>query len=179
MLHIQTPSPHFWGTNFLHVTALSFGFIYWWIDIDLTTLSLFPLLRDLTLYTLRGTGGLYGANPNLSVIFNSLHILRAHGRIPPEVLTTLVTPALKELHLVANIDNFTSIVTLQTSFDPLCRYIHALLPKAVSAEEPAWAANLSKLVQKCTRVKLLYISEWMEEECKKFMSGQDVVFHVQ
>ena len=179
MLHHLRPSPHFWGRNFSHVTALSFGYTYYWLDIDLTTLSLFPVLRGLTLFTLQGMGGLYGVNPQLPVILENLHILRAHGRIPCEVLTMLVTPALEELHLVANINNFTSTDALQTSFNPPCRYIQALLPKAVSAEEPNWALKLSKLVQKCTMVKSLSISRWMEEEYRKCMSGQDVVLHVQ
>ena len=50
---------------------------------------------------------------------------------------------------------------------------------AVSAKEPEWATNLSKLVKKCIRIKSLYISRWMEEECKKFVSGQAVVLHIQ
>src|SRR5258706_1192462 len=58
LVHLE-PSPHFWGTTFLHVTALSFGNYEIWADFDMTTLSLFPMLRDLTLFTLRGTGYLF------------------------------------------------------------------------------------------------------------------------
>ena len=174
-----TPSPHFWGTNFLRVTALSFGNYELWAGFDLTTLSLFPVLRDLTLFNVRGTGSLSGINPELPVIFEKLHILRAHGRIPHEVLTMLVAPALEELHLKASTSNTTSVDALQNSSHPLCRSIHALLPSAVSAEEPEWATNLSKLVRKCTRIESLYISRWMEEECKKLLSDQDVVLHIQ
>ena len=138
------------------------------------------MLRDLTLFNVRGSGDLSGAKPLLPVTFKNLHILRVHGRIPHEVLTMLVAPALEELHLKkANTDNMTSIAALQSSFNSLCRYIHAFLPKAVAAEEPEWAQKLSKLVQECTRIKSLYISRWMEEECKKFLIGQDVVVHVQ
>ena len=179
MLYHHEPSPDFWGTNFLHVTALSFGNKNLWVGFDLTTLSLFPVLHDLTLFNVGGTGGLSGINPTLSVIFENLHILRVHGRIPARVLTKLVAPALEELHLKANTHSMTSMRALHTSFSPPCRYIHALLPKAVSAEEPWWATNLSRLVQKCARVKSVYISRWMEEECKKTLSGQDVVLHVQ
>ncbi|SRR5258706_10623327 len=146
MLSHLKPSPHFWGTTFLHVTALSFGNYDRWANFDMTTLSLFPVLRDLTLFTLRGTGDLLAAGPPLPIIFENLHILTARGSIPRKVLATLVAPALEELHLEANADNVVSIDALQTSFNPLCRYIHALLPKAVSAEEPEWATKLSKLV---------------------------------
>ena len=179
ILDHQRPSPYFWGTNFLRVISLTIGYSYHWIDIDLATLSLFPVLRDLKLFTVCGTAYLSDVNHQLPVIFENLHILRAHGRIPREVLTTLVAPDLEELHLEANTDNFTSTSALRTSFHPLCRDIHALLPEAVSTSEPEWATNLSNLVQKCTRLKSLYISRWMEEQCNEFMSGQDVVLHVQ
>ena len=178
MLHHPRPSPHFWGTNFLHVTALSFGNYHSWASFDMTTLSLFPVLYDLTLFSVHGTGDVPGIHPELPVIFEKLHILRAHGHIPHEILTMLVAPALEELHLKASTSNTTSIDALQTSSHPLCRYIHALLPTAVSAKEPEWATNLSKLVQKCTRIESLYISRWMEEECKKSLSDQDVVLHI-
>ncbi len=179
MLDHHAPSPHFWGTDFLHVTALSFGNDNPWLYFDLITLSLFPVLRDLTLFTVRGTGGLSGVDPQLPVTFEKLHIIRVHGRIPPAFLTKLVAPALEEVHLEADTDNMTSIDAVQTSCVPLCRYIHALLPEAVSAKEPEWATKLSKLVQKCTRIESLYISRWMEEECQKSLIGQDVVLHVQ
>src|SRR5258706_15158421 len=125
------------------------------------------------------TANAIGIDSKLSVIFENIHILRAHGPIPHEVMTVLVAPALEELHLMANTHNTTPIDSLQTLFNPLCRYIHALLPEDVSATEPEWATNLSKLVQKCTRIESLYISRWMEEECKKSLSGQDVILHVQ
>ena len=179
MLYHRRPSPHFWGTNFLRVTSLSFGNYDDWAGFDLTTLSLFPVLRDLTLFNVRGTGGLFGVDPQLPVVFNNLHILRAHGCIPHQLLTKLVAPALEELHLEANADNDTSIHALQDSFNPLCRCIHAHLPRTVSYKEPEWAINLSKLVQKCTRVESLYISRWMEEQFMECLGGQNVVLHVQ
>src|SRR5258706_4157363 len=179
MLRHYMPSPHFWGTNFLHVTALSFGNYNFWVDFDLTTLSLFPVLRDLTLFTVHSVTGLSGADIQSPVIFENLHILRARGRIPPEVLINLVAPALEELHIKANDINLTSIDVLETSFNPPCQYIHALLPVAVCAKEPEWATKLSKFVQKCTKVKSIYISRWMQEGCKKYMGGQDVALHVQ
>ena len=171
--------PHFWGTNFLHVTTLCFGEAQSWMDSDLATFSLFPVLYDLTLFT-RDTQPLeFIVDSRLPIIFEHLNILRVHGCIPSAILTKLVAPALEELHIKANAHNITSIYPLQTSFNPLCQYILALLPEAVSTAEPEWAANLSKLVQNCTRIKSLYISRWMEEECKKFMSGQDVILHIQ
>ena len=178
MLSHLRPSPHFLGTNFLRVTCLSFGNYNSWAGFDLTTLSLFPVLRDLTLFNVGGTGYLFGENPKLPVLLKNLHILRAHGGVPNGVLTNLVAPALEELHLKANSDNVTSIDSLQNLFEPLCWFIHALLPEAISAKEPKWATKLSNLVQKCTRIKSLYISRWMEEECKKYLSPQ-VVLHVQ
>jgi len=114
----HTPSPRFWGINFLHVTSLSFGNYDRWAGFDLTTLSLFPVLRDLTLFTVHDMGYLSGVKPQLPVTFENLHILGAHGHIPHEVLTKLVAPALEELHLVANTDNMTSIGALHTSFIP-------------------------------------------------------------
>ena len=181
ILDHQRPSPHFWGTNFLQVTTLSFGNydFDFWADFDLTTLSLFPMLHNLTLFTLRSVTVLRRGGLQLPVIFEHLHVLRAHGYIPPAVLSKLVAPALEELHLEANSYDITPIRALQISFDPRCRYIHARLPNTVSAEEPDWATNLSNLVQKCTRIKSLYISGWMEQECKKFMNGKDLVLHVQ
>ena len=159
--------------------SLSFGNDNFWAWYDLTTLSLFSGLHDLTLSNASRWMHLSGLDFQSPVLFEHLHILRAHGRIPPELLSRLVAPALEELHLKANAVNMTSIDALQTSFNPLCLYIHALLPNAVSAEEPEWATNLSKLVRKCTRIRSLHISRWMEEECKKFMIGKDFVLRVQ
>ena len=45
------PSPHFWGTNFLHVTTLTFGNLHEWAGCDLEALSLFPMLHELILFT--------------------------------------------------------------------------------------------------------------------------------
>ena len=172
-------TPHFWGTNLSRVTTLCFGNSEFWADFDLTMLSLCPVLHDLTLFTrdTRISQSIDGSQP--PIIFEHLRILRVHGYIPPAALIKLVAPALEELHLKANAHNITSIHPLQVSFQPLCQYIFALLPKAVSAEEPEWATNLSELVQQCPRIKSLYISGWMEEECKIHMTGHDVVLHVQ
>jgi hypothetical protein len=171
------PSPPFWGTNFLHVTTLSFGNNPGWTDYDMTTLSQFPVLHDLTLFTKSEPGGLFGDTPKLAVNFKCLQILRAHGYVPPEILSKLVAPALEELHIKGNI---TSIDSLQKSFEPHCQHLYALLPMAVSAKDPEWATNLSRLVQKCTRINSLYISKWMKKECKKFISRRNgVILHVQ
>jgi hypothetical protein len=178
MLSHRQPSPAFWGTNFLHVTTLSFGNYSQWDHYDMATLSLFPMLHDLTLSTEHGGGrGLCGQLP---ISFACLQTLRVHGYIASTVLIKLVAPALKELHIKADVQHSTSIYSLPNSFEPHCQHIYALLPMAVSAKEPEWAKYLSKLVQKCTRIKSLYLSKWMEQECNKFMSGHDnIVLHVQ
>jgi hypothetical protein len=146
----------------------------------MTTLSQFPVLHDLTLFTEHEPGRLSGDDPQLAVNFKRLQILRAHGYIPPEILSKLVAPALKELHIKGSIDHFTSIKSLQESFEPHCQHIYALLPMAVSAKEPEWATNLSRLVQKCTKINSLYISKWMQKECRKFISRRNgVILHIQ
>ena len=172
------PYPPFWGTNFLNVTTLSFKNNFRWAAYDMTTLSQFPVLHDLALCTEHDRPDSRPFGSELPINLKQLQILRTRGDIPPWVLIKLVAPALKELHLKANADHFTSIYSLQYLLDPLCQHIHALLPEPVSTEEPDWATNLSKLVQKCARIKSLYISQWMERECKEFMSD-DVVLHVQ
>ena len=180
ILNHGAPSPHFWGTNFLHLTTLSFGNDDIWATYDLTTLSLFPRLADLTLSTASGRTSMLDVSLSCApVLFAHLHILRARGCIPPKILSKLVAPALEELHLKANAHNITSIDALQISSNPLCQYIHVLLPMAVSAQEPEWATNLSKLVQRGNRIRSLHISRWMEGECKKFISGQGIVLYVQ
>jgi len=181
MFDYGQPSPPFWGTNLLKVTTLSFGNITNWMAYDITdTLSQFPMLHDLTLSTESGRGYLVIDSPQLPINFNRLRILRAHGYIPPDVVAKLVAPALKDLHIKANVEHITPIDALQHLSEPHCQYIHALLPKGVSAMEPEWATNLSNLVQKCTRIKSLYISKWMEKKCKKFLRGRDdVILHVQ
>ena len=144
----------------------------------MTILSQFPVLHDLTLFTERD-GGPQIYRVERSAKFKHLQILRVHGHIPSWVVSKLVAPALKELHTKANADHLTSIYALE-SFEPHCQHLYALLPKPVSAKEPEWATNLSRLVQKCTRITSLYISKWMEEECRRFMNGRsNAVLHVQ
>ena len=177
-IHRQSYPP-FWGTNFLNVTTLSFKNYSIWASYDMTTLSQFPALHDLALCTEHNKASPRPIGSELPINLEHLQILRARGYIPPWVLIKLVTPDLKELHLEANAYYFTSLDSLEYLLDPHCQHIHALLPEAVAAERE-WATNLSKLVQRCTRIKSLYISQWMEGECKEFMSGYDnVVLHVQ
>jgi hypothetical protein len=180
MLGNQQPFPFFSGKNFLHVTTLSIGNYSHWANHNIATLSLFPGLHDLTLFTERGMGILFHYDPQPRITFNRLHILRVHGYTPPGVLTHLVAPALKELHIKANAKHLTSMYGLRHSFEPHCQHLHAVLPSAVSTAEPEWATDLLMLVQKCTKIRTLYISKWMEKKCKKFMSNHDdVVLHVQ
>ncbi len=179
MLAHGEPYPAFWGTNFTHVTTLSFGnpSNMGWAGFDIATLSLFPVLRDLTLFTV-GTGGEpWWAESQLIVRFQYLQILRVWGYIPPKVLTTLVAPALEELHIKANTIHRTSIASLWYSFEPLCQHLYSHIPETVSAEDPHWAADFTGLVEKCTRLKTLHISKWMEEECQKFIGHCDIVLY--
>ena len=174
-IHRQSYPP-FWGTNFLNVTTLSFNNYSGWAGYDISALSQFPALHDLALRTEHDRPAPRPVSSELPINLEHLQILRARGYIPPWVLIKLVAPALKELHLEANADHYTPIYSLHYLLDPFCQHIHALLPVAVAAKEPDWATKLSDLVQKCTRIKSLDISRWMEEECKKFMSGHDGIF---
>ena len=174
----QHSSP-FWGMNFLHVTTLSFGMFAWNSD-DITTLLQFPVLHDLTLFVECDTGYSVAYDLKHPIHFKHLQILRARGRIPSWIVSKLVAPALKELHIKTNAQHVTSIYELRHLFEPHCQHIYAVLPKAISSGQPAWATYLSDLVEKCTRIKSLYVSKWMEEECEKFLSSRnDVVLHVQ
>ena len=172
------PSALFWKTNFAHVTTLSFGNTNSWGHFDIVTLLLFPLLHDLTLSTIQ-TGKDWGNfYSQLPVQLHYLQILRVHGAIPTEVFDRLAAPSLEELHIEANALHLTSIAALSESFEPLCLHLHALLPETVSIESPRWPADLSWLVKECTRLENLYISKWMEEECKRFTEHSEVVLHV-
>jgi hypothetical protein len=179
MLNHGTPVPPFWGTNFAHITTLSFGNINGWANYDISTLSLFPLLRDLTLFTVEGDGWVsIRTGFPLPVQFQHLQILRVRGPIPSKVLTKLVAPALEKLHIQENVGDWEPIEALSSSLEPLCLHLHALLSESISRRNPMWATPFSKLVQKCTRLEALYVSKWMEEECKKFTDPSNVVLHV-
>jgi len=95
MFNYGRASPPFWGTNLLHVTTLSFGNSISWGGFDMTTLSQFPMLHDLTLFTERGSRSQVNYSPQSSINFNRLQILRAHGYIPTWLMANLVAPALK------------------------------------------------------------------------------------
>ena len=118
-----------------------------------------------------------GVEFHAEVQFQYLQILRVCGDIPPQVLTWLVAPALEELHIRANALHRTSIASLWYYSEPLCRHLYAHLPEAVSIEEPHWAEAFNVLVEKCTRLKTLHISKWMEEECQKFIGLCDIVLY--
>jgi len=107
--------------------------------------------------------------------FQHLKTLRACGKLPPELLTWLVAPALEALHIEPDDIGQTSTDTLRDSFS--CPYLHlyALLPEPVTHTEPQWATDLSKFVQECTRIETLFVSKWMEEECISFLDGSNVV----
>ena len=170
--------PAFWGTNFAHVTTLCFGnsSTDGWAHFDIATLSLFPVLRDLTLFT-DGAETPEEVESQLTVRFQYLRILRVCGEIPTGVLIRLVAPALEELHIKANPLHRTSIAVLRYCFEPLCQHLYAHLPEAISVERSNWAEAFNMLVEKCTRLKTLHISKWMEEECQKFVGHYDIVLY--
>jgi len=177
--HYQ-PYPALWGTNLAHVTTLSFGNYNDWFECDITTLSLFPALRDLTLFTtnLGLNQTVYSHNHEPAPSFQHLQTLRARGELPSQLLTRFVAPALDALHIEANDMGRTSTAVLRDSFSCLCLHLYALLPEPVTRTEPQWATNLSTLVQKCTRVETLFVSKWMEEECITLLDGSNVILHV-
>ena len=172
------PRPVFWGTNFAHVTTLCFGnsSIDGWANFRIAMVSLFPGLRDLTLFT-DGTGAPKRLESQGPVEFQYLQFLRVRGCIPSEVLTCVVAPILEELHIKANTFHRTSIATLRYYSEPHCRHLHAHLPEAVSVEEPHWAEAFAVLVGEYTRLKTLHISKWMEEKCQKFIGHYDIVLY--
>ena len=176
MRSLHTPYEAFWGTSFAHVTTLSFGNSSEgeWLDADIVTLTLFPVLRDLTLFTI-GTGAPGRAQVKRVVRLKYLQILRVCGYIPSRILINLVATALEELHITANTINCTSIDSLSYALEPFCQHLYAQIPQAVSAEEAHWAAAFTALVEKCFRLKTLHISKWMERECQKFIGHCDIV----
>jgi len=178
MLAHALPYPSLWRTNLAHVTTLSFGNNSAWGYCDIDTLSLFPALRDLTLFTThplppRAFNGHTPAPP-----FQHLQTLRFHGMLPRKLLTRVVAPALEALHIEANDFGWMSIGELRDSFRCLCLHLYALLPEPVTRKERQWASELSKLVHKCTRIETLFVSKWMEKECITFLNGSNVVLHV-
>ena len=174
---LQTSQRSFWGTTFEHVTSLTFGAHTDWIGHDVTMLSLFPALCQLTLFT-RVRAHTQGVDPVPATQFQHLRTLTTQGDIPSVVFTKLNLPALEELHIESNIYGNTSIVPLLDSSTPLCLHLYALLPKAVSFKEQQWATNLLKLVQRCTRLENLYVSRWMEGKCRKVMRGSGITLCV-
>ena len=177
--HLE-PYPSFWGTNFAHVTTLSFGNSHTsrWRDFDFTTLSLFPMLHNLTLFTVNKTRKLDGFDSQRPIQFKNLQILRAHGDIPSEIFTELVAPSLEELHIKGDAKNFTPVAAILYSPGLLCSHLYALLPEAVAMNEPEWATDLSRLVQACAKLETLHIPKWMEVECRTFLNGSDIILHV-
>ena len=171
----------FAGTIFAHVTTLSFGnsYTHLWGQYDREIFSQFPVLYDLTLFTAvkKGKSVPPSAQP---IQVQTLKILRAHGNIPSGVFTSIVAPALQELHIKGDAENFTSIGALSRASGLSFSHLYALLPEAVSMREPKWAIRLSQLVQGCTKLETLHISKWMEAKCKKSINIKDsrIIFNV-
>jgi len=178
MLSHYEPYPSFWGANLAHVTTLSFGNHADWYYYDIYTLSLFPALRDLTLFTMHSGQAQTFYNPKPAPPFQHLQTLRVRGNLPPNLLTGFVAPALEALHIEANDFGETPTAVLWDSLSCLCLRLYVLLPEPVTRTEPQWATNLSKFVQKCTRIETLFASKWMEEECITLLDGSNVVLHV-
>jgi len=165
-------------TQLAHVTTLSFGNDYNWATCDINTLSLFPALRHLTLFTTHSSqpGRLYSST--YAPLFQHLQTLRVRGQLPLNLFTKLEAPALKALHIEANRSGQIATGALRDSLTCLCLHLYALLPESVTRTEPQWASDLSEFVHKCTRIETLFVSKWMEEECITFLDGSNVVLHV-
>lgn len=181
LLNHSKPHPGFWRTSLAHVTTLSFGKSYTstWSPFDMITLSQFPALHDLTLFSVNQDLDFletFGLQP--PVQFQYLQILRTHGNVPLWVIATVVAPALEVLHIKGGAEHATSIYELSWPSGFSCSHIYALLPKAASMRDPAWYFYLSRLVRQCTKLKTLHISKWMEVKCKRFISGSNIILHV-
>ena len=178
LLGYYEPNPSCWGTNFAHVTTLSFGEYGVWASFNTGTLSLFPALRYLTLFTVRSSQhGMLG-DPKHAPPFQHLQTLRVRGDLPPGLLTWFVAPALETLHIEANDFDRTPIANLCYSFSTSCLHLYVLLPEPIARTEPHWATDLSEFVLKCTRIQTLFVSKWMEEKCKTFLGHSNVILHV-
>jgi len=170
--------PPLWGTNLAHVTTLSLGERYEWLSHDVYTLSLFPALRDLTLFTTYMDQPRSYLHTEPAPPFQHLQTLRVRGSLPSKLFTRLVTPALEALHIEANYFGRTAINTLHDSFSPLCLHLYAVLPQIICHQEPQWATYLSKYVLTCTRIEKLFVSEWMEKKCIRLLGPSNVILHV-
>jgi len=113
----------YWGTNFAHVTTLSYGRDGYWLIHDMYTLLLFPALRDLTLVNAHSEMDRMVGHHKPAPLFRHLQTLRVHGKLPPELFTYLVVPAMEALHIEANDFGRTSTDTLRDSFRSLCLHL--------------------------------------------------------
>ena len=172
------PYPFLLGTNLAQVTTLSFGKYSDWLSYDIYTLSIFPALRDLTLFTTYSCEFRTYTHPGPAPPFQRLQTLRVRGNLPPTLFTGLVAPALETLHIEANDLGMTPTHSLRDSFSSLCLRLYAPLPQIVGHRDPRWATDLSTYVRKCTRIETLVVSKWMEEECRKFLGRSNVLLHI-
>jgi len=154
-----------WAETFAHVTTLSIGMSA--VSAH-HAFAVSPRLRELTIYA-ENTGCL-DYSP-IRVDLQYLQILRVHGGVFADRIANFRAPVLEELHFKAGLDGRTAI-DLPWAWDHFelhCLHLYALLPEIVRVTEPKWATYLSWLVLICTGLETLYISKWMEEDCKKFM----------
>ena len=158
-------SPNPWAETFAHVTTLSIGMssfsAYY-------ALAVSPRLHELTICA---GDTEYLAPPTVRIRLGYLQILKVRGDVPENMLLAFLAPALKELHIEANYSGNTAMDAPWDRFELRCLRLYVILPETVRAKEPLWVASLSWVVRQCTRLKTVYISKWMEEECKYFMVG--------
>jgi hypothetical protein len=160
--------PHFWGTNFSRVTSLTFAEDSLWVWYDIVTLSLFPTIQHLAICSFKDSGTpRYSGRFDSVVHFLHLRTLKVTGTVPMEVLAQLKAPVLEELHIEADHRGNTSILMLHDYFlGPHCSVLYALLPPMIATADPRWSSRLEALANKCSRLEVVYVSGWMEPECK-------------
>jgi hypothetical protein len=164
--------PHFWGTNFTRVTSLTFAEDGLWVWYDIVTLSLFPTIQHLTICSFKDAGTRqYSGHSRMQAtdVVHLLHLrtLKLTGTVPKEVLAQLEAPVLEELHIEADHRGNTSILTLHDySLSSHCSILYASLPPMIATVDPRWSSRLEALTNKCSRLEVVYISGWMEPECK-------------
>jgi hypothetical protein len=164
--------PHFWGTNFTRVTSLTFTEDILWVWYDIVTLSLFLNIQHLTICSFKDSGTpQYSSDNQIGMIdvvhFLHLRTLKVTGTVPKEVLAQLEAPVLEELHIEADHRGNTPILMLHDYFlGSHCSILYALLPPMIATADPQWSSRLEALANKCSQLEVVYISGWMEPECK-------------
>jgi hypothetical protein len=170
--------PQFWGTNFTQVTTLTISEDDQWVTNIAVTLPLFPAIQHLILYNFPHgymctgvtwdpdwTSG-YAQEPE-SIQLLYLRTLKVSGSVPEGLLRKLDAPVLEELYIEAEYRGYTSLGSLHHyTRDFHCSRLYALLPPIIATLNPEWRIELETLANKCPRLEVVYVSGWMEPECK-------------